>query len=89
MPRLGMDADEVERVATQLNNQANSLGQAISQINGLVNQATQVWDGNDSRQFHDWWNNTHKPNLEKAKHALEDLGKSAKQNAEEQRRISG
>ena len=65
MARLGMDADEVERVAGSLRQQAGALQQAISQINGLVTQATQVWDGADSKQFHEWWVNTHKPSTHK------------------------
>jgi len=84
-----MDADEVERVAGSLRQQAGALQQAISQINGLVTQATQVWDGADSKQFHEWWVNTHKPNLENAKHALEELSDTAKKNAQQQREVSG
>lgn len=89
MARLGMDVDEVERVAGQLRQQAGMLQQAISQINGLVTQATQFWDGSDSKQFQQWWVETHKPNLENAKQALEELSETAKKNAQQQREVSG
>ncbi|MBT9258041.1 WXG100 family type VII secretion target [Phycicoccus sp. MAQZ13P-2] len=89
MARLGMDVDEVERVAGGLHQQSAALQQAISQITTLVNQAVHVWDGQDSRQFADWWNSQHKPALTKASHAIEELSRTAKKNAQDQRQVSG
>jgi len=84
-----MDVDEVERVAAGLHQQAGNLGQAISAINNLVNQAVHVWEGPDSKQFQDWWNSQHQPALNRAKEAIEGLSQSAKNNARAQRDVSG
>ncbi len=89
MARMGMDVDEVERVATGLHNQANALGTAITTINGLIHQAVQVWEGPDSKQFLDWWNSQHQPALNRAKEAIEGLSTSARNNAKAQREVSG
>ena len=89
MARLGMDADEVERVASGLHTQSQALGQAISSINNLVNQAVHVWEGPDSKQFQDWWNSQHQPALKRAQEAIEGLSQSAKNNANAQRQVSG
>lgn len=89
MARLGMDVDEVERVAANLHSEAGKLQQAISQITNLVNTAVHAWEGQDSKQFQDWWNSQHKPALSRAAEAIEGLSKSAKENARAQRDVSG
>lgn len=89
MARMGMDVDQVEQVAAGLHTQAGQLQQAISTITNLVNQAVHVWEGQDSKQFADWWNSQHKPALTKAAEAIEGLSTSAKNNAAEQRQVSG
>lgn len=88
MARLGMDADEVERVAAGLHTQSSQLMHAIQQIGQLVDQAVSVWDGQDSRQFHEWWNSQHKPALSRAAEAIEGLSRSARNNASQQRQVS-
>lgn len=89
MARLGMDVDEVERVAAGLHQQSQALHSAMNQITNLVNQAVHAWDGQDSRQFSDWWNSQHRPALTRAAEAIEGLSQSAKNNAREQRQVSG
>lgn len=66
-----------------------SCSKAISTITNLVNQAVTAWDGQDSKQFADWWNSQHKPALTKAAEAIEGLSTSAKNNAAAQRQVSG
>lgn len=88
MARLGMDVDEVERVAGGLHQQSQALQQSINQISTLVSQAVHVWEGHDSQQFQDWWNSQHKPALSRAAEAIEGLSQSAKNNANQQRQAS-
>lgn len=89
MARMGMDVDEVERVAAGLHTQAQHLQQAIQQITNLVNQAVHAWEGQDSKQFLDWWNSQHKPALTRAAEAIDGLSTAAKNNARDQRQVSG
>ena len=89
MARLGMDVDEVERVAAGLHSQAGNLGHLIQSIDQLVNAAVHAWDGDDSRQFHEWWNSQHKPALNNAMNAIDGLSQAAKNNASAQRQVSG
>ena len=89
MARLGMDVDEVERVAAGLHQQSQALHTAINQISNLVNQAVHVWEGHDSTQFADWWNSQHKPALTRAAEAIDGLGTAPKNNASAQRDVSG
>lgn len=88
MAQLGMDADEVERVAAGLHSQAGNLNSLIAQIDNLVNQAVSVWEGQDSTQFHEFWNSQHKPALTQAMHAIDGLSTTARSNAAAQRQVS-
>ncbi|MBK8729624.1 MAG: WXG100 family type VII secretion target [Tetrasphaera sp.] len=83
-----MDVDEVERVAAGLHQQSQALHQSMTAIEKLVTQAVHAWEGQDSKQFMDWWNSQHKPAINRASEAIEGLSRAAKQNADAQRRVS-
>ena len=55
MARLGMDAEAVEGVSRRLKSQAEQLRALMNQIGQSVEQATSVWEGSDSKQFHGEW----------------------------------
>lgn len=88
MSRMGMDVNEVRNVGNQLKHQAGEIGNAIVAIENLINNAITVWEGNDAKQFHDWWNSQHKPALTNVQHAIDGLGQSALNNAQEQENVS-
>lgn len=89
MARMGMDVTEVRNVGNQLKNQANEIQNVITQVEHLITHAISVWEGNDANQFHDWWNSQHKPALIHVKDAIDGLGQSALNNAQEQENVSG
>ncbi len=89
MARMGMDVDLVDGIGKQLKQQAHAIETLIRTIEGLINNAVHAWDGNDSRQFHDWWVSQHRPALTNIAHAIDGLGTSAINNANEQRSVSG
>jgi len=54
-----------------------------------VTQAQDVWKGHDAEQFAGWWHDQHMPALSHAQQAIDGLGTSAINNANEQRQVSG
>lgn len=88
MARMGMDVDAVENVSRRLHSQSEQLRSLMNQIGQSVEQATQVWDGNDSKQFHGEWTGHHRQAIERAIHDIEQLGQKALRNAQRQRETS-
>jgi uncharacterized protein YukE len=88
MARLGMDVEVVEGLGRQLKSQAQQIQSVTAQIEGLVNQASAVWDGSDAQDFRQWWVAEHKPKLINLQQAIDGLGTSAINNAQEQRQAS-
>jgi len=83
-----MDADTVEAVGRQLTAKGQSLTAMVRTIDGLINSANAHWWGQGERQFVDQWRNVHRKALLRAAQAVEGLGRSAGNNAAEQRRKS-
>jgi uncharacterized protein YukE len=84
-----MDVDAVLTVSKKLHTEAGQIDALIGKIQGIVNSLPGIWDGPDATQFvNEWWPE-HKKTLQNASSHIEGLSKSAKNNAEEQRRISG
>ena len=81
MARLGMDAEAVEGVSRRLKSQAEQLRALMNQIGQSVEQATSVWEGSDSKQFHSEWTGHHR-------RAIEKLSQKALRNAQRQRETS-
>ncbi len=88
MAQVGMDVEAVTGLGHQLQHQADAINGVISAVDGIVRQLESVWQGNDARQFADWWNTQHKPALHNAEEAVRGLGQSAINNAQEQARVS-
>ena len=86
---VGMDVVEVKQLATTLNSQADSLQTIVNRIDSLVRNSAHVWNGKDAHDFAGWWGSEHRPRLVSAEAAVRGLGQSAKNNAEDQERVSG
>jgi WXG100 family type VII secretion target len=84
-----MDVEAVERLAGQLEHQAAAIDGVVNHINSLVGQLQGVWKGHDATEFENWWNQQHRPALIHARDAINGLGQSAKNNAADQRNVSG
>lgn len=88
MALIGMDVEQVRGLANQLDQQSQEIHNVIAQIDKLIGQLMGAWQGKDANDFHNWWNSQHKPALAKAQEAIHGLGLSAKNNADEQERVS-
>lgn len=88
MAQVGMDVEAVTGLGHQLQNQADAINQVIATVDGIVSQLEGAWQGNDARQFADWWNSQHKPALHNAEEAVRGLGQSAINNANDQAAVS-
>ncbi len=88
MARMGMDVDEVERIAGELKNKAHELENLIRDIDSKVSSLSGVWDGADVGQFQNEWNGGLKGGMNQAKTAIEELSGKAKSNAAAQRDVS-
>lgn len=86
---IGMDTNEVNRLAANLKGQADAIEGVIKAVNNAVSQLQGVWKGQDAVQFADWWNSQHRPHLQQAANAVRGLGQSAQNNATEQAQVSG
>lgn len=80
----GMDVAEVQSLAGQLHNQAESIGQVVAAIDSLIGQLEGVWRGADATEFAGWWQQQHKPHLLNAQAAIDGLHQSALNNAQAQ-----
>jgi WXG100 family type VII secretion target len=89
MAIVGMDVEQVQNLAGQLHSQAEAIQSVINAIDSIVSQLESAWQGNDARQFADWWNSQHKPALRNAMEAVDGLHQSALNNATEQSTASG
>ncbi len=84
MAFAGMDTDQVINISNQLKHQAEQINGVINAINGLVSQLESNWHGKDATDFAGWWNDQHRPALQKASEAVNGLGQSAYNNAQAQ-----
>jgi uncharacterized protein YukE len=84
----GLDVDVVQQQGKALKAQAQQLESIIGNINGLVSNLVQVWNGPDAQRFEGWWHQQHRPALSNASHAIDGLGQSALNNASEQSHAS-
>ncbi len=89
MARLGMDVDQVMAVSKKLRAESAAIDSLVSKIQGIVSGLPGVWDGPDAQQFvNDWWPE-HKKTLIAASHHIAGLADAARNNANEQSRVSG
>lgn len=89
MARLGMDVDQVMAVSKRLTAESHAIEALVSKIQGIVSSLPGVWDGPDAQQFvNDWWPE-HKKTLQAASQHIAGLADAARNNANEQARVSG
>ena len=88
MARMGMDVDAVEQASRDLKARAAEITTLMGQIDKIVNHLSSVWDGKDANDFvHNWWPG-HKKNMTAIASAIQGLGQSAQNNANDQRNVS-
>src|SRR6185312_7371270 len=89
MTKLGMNADAISSLATQLDGEAAKLQAVMVAVDQLVTRVGSEWHGTDAMQFADWWRSKHKVVLQRVHDSVAGLAQSAKNNVSEQRHISG
>ena len=85
----GMDIEQVEQLGTDLFHQADMIQQVIASLDRLVEHSQVIWKGQDATQFADWWRSQHRGHLQQVHDSVHGLGQAAKNNANEQRQVSG
>ena len=85
---VGMDVEVVEKVGRQLKGRASEMHALSASISTLVDQLQSVWSGQDAIQFKGWWEQQHRPALERLRAAIDGLGQSVLSNAAEQHYVS-
>ena len=84
----GMNIEEVETIGRSLQHkQAESVRNAVRQIESLVGSTSRMWVGTDAERFRSWWPSKRSVMLAMADD-LEGFGQSALSNAAEQRKAS-
>ena len=86
MSTMGMSLGEVRHLAQQLDVSASALRATISAVDGRVHGTT--WVGPDAERFRSWWPG-HRQLLLQAADRIHGLAQSARNNADEQERVSG
>lgn len=88
MAQMGMDVEAVENIGRQLAQSASSVDQIVAGLDKAVGGLGGVWDGPDAQRFIQSWP-TFRKSLVAAQASVAGLGKSALNNASEQRDASG
>ena len=81
---VGMDVAAVQQVGKGLQAQATAITQLTAAVQGIVDQLSASWRGQDAQQFAAWWQQQHRPALQRAAQVIDGLGQSALNNAAEQ-----
>lgn len=82
----GMNVEEVDRLGRDLQDIAREIDRIVTRLNKQIGSTT--WVGNDANRFKNEWWPGHRTKLKAIQSDLDGFGQSAKNNAEEQRRIS-
>lgn len=88
MAKVGMDVEAVRGIGKQLKAESGNINNLIGQIEKLIVRSQSEWQGKDAVQFKDWWDSQHKPRLKELMSAIDGLGQSALNNANEQDQVS-
>ena len=84
----GMDVAEVERIGRQMQTEANNIQQLLNRVAQQVKIAEDAWKGQDATRFLDDWN-TRQRQVQAVQTSLDQLGRRALQEAQQQRKVSG
>ncbi|MDP9693966.1 UNVERIFIED_ORG: uncharacterized protein YukE [Arthrobacter globiformis] len=86
MALLGADIEALRNLGAKLNAGSTEIQNQKNQLN---NQLSGVdWRGPDADQFRNQWQSDHFPALERVARALEEAGKQANRNAQQQEETS-
>ena len=83
-----MTVDSIVADAKAISTKAAELETLRSQIDRLVNEAAQVWEGSDVRAFRTAWTGTYAPRMRTAITRLNDMSRQLTQQADQQRKAS-
>ena len=87
MTVLGMDIDQVERLATSMQHNADAISTATAALTSQID-STQ-WTGQDQATFRSDWDSTYSVQLRNVVNALQDRCTHLRAEAEQQRQASG
>lgn len=80
----GMDVEQVQTLARQLQDLGERTQKLVHKIDSEVNELVNNWHGDDSRRFHQEWTGGHKAVLVKAAKLLEEMGQKGLHQAQQQ-----
>lgn len=87
MAQLGADVEQLDDMSNKFKQAADQLQQLINQLGGAVNSAW--WQGTDADNFRSQWEGQFKGQLNNVSTALTETGTHVKQQADQQRQVSG
>ena len=82
MTFVGMVVEEVQQLATQMDQNASEIRELASRLTSVLE--TTHWVGTDHDSFHSDWNGSHVPALNAVCQGLNDAAVRARQNAQQQ-----
>ena len=86
MALLGADVEALRNLGNRLNNGSNEIRNQKNQLDKEL--AGVDWRGQDANQFRNEWQSNHLPALERIAQALEEAGRHASRNAQQQEEAS-
>lgn len=87
MAVFGADVEQLEQLGRKFDEESQKIKQAISTV---ANQMGQTWwQGPDANKFREEWESTHRSSLMRISESLHQAAQKVKQQANEQRRVSG
>ncbi len=84
---LGLDPEEMERVASRMDAEAQRMDEAIRQVTSQL-KSTQ-WVGPDRDRFEQQWTSEHQVSVRRTVELLRENARNLKRHAKEQRTTSG
>ena len=82
MALLGADVEALRNLGTRLNSGSNEIQNQKNQLNSTLNGVD--WKGPDAEAFRGQWESDHLPALDRIARALEEAGRQATRNAQQQ-----
>jgi uncharacterized protein YukE len=86
MAMLGADVEALRNLGSRLNTGSTEIQNQKNQLNNALRGVE--WRGNDANQFRNQWETEHLPALDRVARALEEAGRHANRNAQEQEEAS-
>jgi uncharacterized protein YukE len=86
MALLGADVEALRNLGTRLSAGSNEIQNQKNQLNNMLDGVD--WRGPDAEAFRDDWRSNHLPALDRIAQALEEAGRQAGRNAQQQEEAS-